>query len=241
MILAAIGITAISLLAYQDAYNAGITLSPDERAFAVGNASRVISLFRLADGKPLRTFAFDVGKFMGDHLTKPVFLPDGKWITAASLAADGSVNPVWRVRDGKLVTRYGLWKSSTEAWQLSTLGCSGDTKWILGRIYSWGRLGGQLVALEAGTGRVVYVEQHHDLSDVPDVVAVSPKGSLVAYKVSGIANVFFWDPTAETGTCPWNGPNSSVKGDVDYVTFSGDGNWLLLARENWWAGHYSKE
>ena len=86
---------ALRSTAFQDAYNAGIALSPDEKTFAIGNASREVRLVRFSDGRVLRSFRCADAQF----LTKPAFSPDGKYLTAAGVSAgiDGGLHLAQRL------------------------------------------------------------------------------------------------------------------------------------------------
>src|SRR2546430_15523142 len=71
-----------------------VTFSPDAQVVAVSSVDRTVRLWRVADGKLLRTFTHPSG------VTSAVFTPDGQWLVTAGY---DQLLRVWRVRDGALV------------------------------------------------------------------------------------------------------------------------------------------
>src|SRR2546423_14395744 len=54
-----------------------VTFSPDAQVVAVSSVDRTVRLWRVADGKLLRTFTHPSG------VTSAVFTPDGQWLGTA--------------------------------------------------------------------------------------------------------------------------------------------------------------
>jgi WD40 repeat protein len=218
LLLTAIG--AASAFA-QDAYEAGITLSKDEKFFAVGNAGKSVKLYRTEDGKLVRTFAFP-----NSFLTKPAFSPDGKLLTAGNVDPDSGFNPIWRIDDGKVVAKFGLYTGKDAAHPCNVVGFSGDGKLLLGQVH-WDAAG----SLAWHTSPWAHAYYYPELRERGiGVSAVSPKGSLLVTMID--RNVEFYDPIRGY-VDEWNRWSVDWPEDVVYMTFSGDANVLVVGGDGW--------
>ncbi|MBC8063455.1 MAG: WD40 repeat domain-containing protein [Chlorobia bacterium] len=215
----------------QDAYNAGISLSPDQKHFAVGNAGKEVHLYRLFDGKRVRTFRPDrvADAFF---LTKPAFSMDGKFITAGNVGPDGGVNPVWRVSDGKPIAEVAMMTNVLGGYACNPVAFSGDGKYIIGQLYGYTGALGKL-AWTTRDWRHAYLQPQPP--DTSGVVAISPKGNLIA-EVHADGNADFWEFEGNLSD-RWTGWIVSLPKDVQYASFSGDGNVLVMAGDGWCAAH----
>ncbi|MBA3726224.1 MAG: WD40 repeat domain-containing protein [Armatimonadetes bacterium] len=212
----------------QDAYEAGITLSPDEKYFAVGNASTEIRLFRVSNGKFVRRFRCPSHNVGDGFFTKPAFSPNGTYLTAGNLGPDGGVNPIWRVSDGKVVARVALWAAKDSPSAMNVVGFSGDGKFVLGSLYGEHD---QMLAHTVATWRHAYFV--HNWKTRSTAAAICPKGSLVA-SVNSEIGLRFWDPESEPAK-KWEGWPVREPEGIRYMAFSGDGNVLVFAGDGWCA------
>lgn len=205
----------------QDGYQAGVTLSPNERMFAVGNCDDHVGLFRVRDGKRVRTFRSEER-----FLTKPVFSPDGKYLTAGNLDPDAGVNPVWSAATGKVVARLAVWGDRDNSAPMGVLGFTGDGKYLLGVT----QFGSKLVAFRRPDWQLAFIRDTQN--DSSPLAAVRPVGSVVISLPSREAGFDVWDPLRKYES-PWpDWPIERPKG-VAYMSFSRDGHVLALAGDGW--------
>lgn len=208
----------------QDAYNAGIILSPDEKLIAVASGANAVRLFRLADGKVVRTFTFEYSFF-----TKPSFSVDGKFLTAGNVGPDGGFNPVWRVKDGQCVAKIGLYSGPGEANQCGTIAFSGDGRYVIGWLYNMGSFDGLLAWSVSPFRHQYFIPPSYEPTRI---CAISPVGNMIARVLDNddVQYVEFDGKQAERWTWPQDWPSGAT-----YATFSKSGNVLVLAGDGWCA------
>jgi len=213
----------------QDAYNAGIALSPDEKTFAVGNGGREIRLYRLSDGKLIRVFSGDKDDYDLYFLTKPSFSIDGNHLTAGNVGPDGGVNPIWRISDGRLVSKAALYGTPNGGLAGNPFAFSGDGKYAIGRLYGMSRPVGTY-AWKTREWRHAFYQPKYTEEYEYGVVAISPKGNLIAEVYDG--NAEFWEFDGELRH-RWEHWPSQFPAEISYAVFSGDGNVLVVAGDGW--------
>lgn len=208
----------------QDAYNAGISLSPDEKLIAVASGTNSVRLFRIADGKLIRTFTFEYGYF-----TKPSFSADGKYLTAGNVSPDGGFNPVWRVKDGQCVAKIGLYSGPEGATQCDAIAFSGDGRYVIGGLYNMGSFDGLLAWSIAPFRHQFFIPASYEPTRI---CAISPVGNMIARILDNdqVQCDDFDGKQAER----WFWPQVWPEG-ASYATFSKSGNVLVLAGDGWCA------
>ncbi|MFO0769052.1 MAG: WD40 repeat domain-containing protein [Nitrospiraceae bacterium] len=216
----------------QDAYNAGIALSPNERFIAAGNGKEVVALIRLSDGKVRHLSDQHVG-LHGENFTKPCFSPDGQLLTAGSLAPDGGINPIWRVSDGRCIARVGIIAGPHSATPLSVVGFSKDGNFLFGGLYGTEFYIVDLAVFDTRTWRVSYYLRGND-SVQSSIAAVSAGACLTALWTDS-RGLQFWDPIGKSDE-RWAGWPMRTPEGFSCLSFSGDGRKLVLAGDGWCAG-----
>ncbi len=224
LILAALGLSHSALA--QDAYEAGITLSPDEKYVAVGSAKPGVKLYRLRDGKLIRTL---YEKNSGDYnwFTKPAFSLDGKLLTAGNINPDDGVNPIWQVSNGKVLAKMGLYSNPTTADPCSIIRFTGDDKYIVGLVYG---TRSEYIAWYRKTLRHAFL-QPESYPDERSISAISPVGSLIA-SIRQDDGILSWTEFDGDLNVDLHWP-VEFPANAAYTTFSGDGKVLVAGGDGW--------
>lgn len=219
-------IAAVIGVALQDAYNHGITISPDGRHVAIGTCSPAVRLYRLSDGKLIRTYKDTQDPYQSGLFVKPTFSSDGKYMTAGSLSADGGVNPVWAVSTGKVLARLTYQES-----QLTVCSFAARGHTIFGTFARYS--GGDLHTFSSPTWKPKTVH----IFDSKDTV-----GTFATSNNPDILVRISWDGGALQERSPdpkhkkqWENPKTNWPNDIYKMAFSADGKTLVGAGDGWCA------
>lgn len=183
-----------------------VAFSPDAQMLATSSVDHTVKLWRVSDGKLVRTLVHPQG------VTSIDFSRDGQWLVSGSY--DGAVR-VWRVLDGALVR---------------TIAGRGATVWSVafspdGRQIASGGEDKTVKLWRATDGALLHTLTGHTLNVWH--VAFSPDGQLVASS-SFDHSIRLWRANTGAPVRTLSGHTEAVVG----IAFSADGKWLASGSDD---------
>src|SRR5437016_933255 len=187
------------LLAERKPANAGrlifdIEIEPDDQWMAVSDDTDDVWIYRIGDGKLLRTLHHKPGS----HLIDIEISPDKGHILCSNTNWTGDYSPIWSTKTWKEVGRLGI-PMTEKMWDgPNTIEYAGAGKYAVGTTM----YGHQLVAWNAITGDVAYVarKQGHAGSFG---FAVNANTTFVAIHEPDLGEIRFWEFEGSSKTRQW--------------------------------------
>jgi hypothetical protein len=197
-----------------------VEIEPNDQWLAVSDGTDDVWIYRISDGKLLRTLHHKPGS----QLIDIEISPDQSHIVCTNTNWTGDYTPVWSTKTWKEVAKIGIPMTKTFWDGPSSLEYAAGGKYVVGPTM-YGR---QLVVWNAQTGSVVYIARKTARAGSFGF-AINPNTTFVAITEYLAERIRFWDFESSAKLREWGDHVPGlIAGEVRTMRFSHDGKQLFL-------------